>query len=98
MTACRPVPGSGVQAIYAFEVMSSTEWSTPIAEPFIPNHYVDISNQLHTKLDALRVYQLEMRESPHTRSIDHIECLSRHRGFSIGVMAAESFVTLRTIR
>ncbi|WP_206021894.1 PIG-L deacetylase family protein [Rhodoferax bucti] len=98
MIACRPVPGCSVRMIYAFEVMSSTEWSAPIAEPFIPNHYVDISNQLNTKLYALKAYQLEMRESPHTRSIEHIECLAHHRGYSMGMLAAESFVTLRTTR
>lgn len=98
LTVCRPMPGNCLEAIYAFEVMSSTDWATPIAEPFIPNHYVDISNQLNTKLDALRAYQLEMREAPHTRSIEHIECLAHHRGYSIGVLAAESFVTVRTIR
>jgi LmbE family N-acetylglucosaminyl deacetylase len=35
MTACRPVPGHSVREIYAFEVMSSTDWATPFAEPFI---------------------------------------------------------------
>lgn len=98
LTACRPMPGSSVQAIYAFEVMSSTEWSTPIAEPFVPNHYVDISNQLNTKMDALRAYQLEMRDAPHSRSIEHLTHLAHHRGYTVGLMVAEAFVAVRTIR
>jgi LmbE family N-acetylglucosaminyl deacetylase len=98
LTACRPMPGSHVQAIYAFEVMSSTEWATPIAEPFVPNHYVDISNQLSTKIDALRAYQLEMRDAPHSRSFEHIVHLAHHRGHTVGVVAAEGFVTVRTVR
>lgn len=97
LTACRPIPGSSVQGIYAFEVMSSTEWSTPIAEPFVPNHYVDISRQLDMKLDALRAYQLEMRDTPHSRSIEHLAHLARHRGYTIGMEAAEAFVTVRTV-
>ena len=98
LTACRPMPGSSIQAIYAFEVMSSTEWATPTAGPFVPNHYVDISDQLNTKIDALRAYQLEMRDAPHSRSIEHLAHLAHHRGHTVGVVAAEAFVTVRTVR
>lgn len=98
LTACRPIPGSSVQAIYAFEVMSSTEWATPVAEPFVPNHYVNISNQINIKLEALRAYQLEMREAPHSRSIEHLAHLAHHRGHIVGVVAAEAYVTVRTVR
>lgn len=98
LTACRPMPGNSIQAIYAFEVMSSTEWATPTAEPFVPNHYVDISDQLNTKIDALRAYQLEMRDAPHSRSIEHLTHLAHHRGHTVGMVAAEAFVTVRTVR
>jgi len=98
LTACRPMPGSSIQAIYAFEVMSSTEWATPTAEPFVPNHYVDISDQLDTKIDALRAYQLEMRDAPHSRSIEHLAHLAHHRGHTVGMVAAEAFVTVKTVR
>ena len=98
LTACRPMPGSSVQAIYAFEVMSSTEWATPFAEPFVPNHYVDISGQLGKKLEALGAYQLEMREVPHSRSVEHLVHLARHRGYTVGLFAAEAFVTVRTLQ
>ena len=98
LTACRPMPGSSVQAIYAFEVMSSTEWATPMADPFVPNHYVDISGQLSTKLEALRAYEMEMRETPHSRSVEHLAHLARHRGYTVGLFAAEAFVTVRTLQ
>lgn len=98
MTACRPMPGSSVQEIYAFEVMSSTEWATQDAVPFVPNHYVDISSQLSTKLAALKAYQFEMREVPHSRNIEHLVHLAHHRGHTVGVVAAEAFVTVRTLR
>ncbi len=97
LTACRPMPSCTVQAIYAFEVMSSTDWATPTAQPFIPNHYVDISAQLNIKLDALKAYQLEMRDAPHSRSTEHLSALARHRGYSVGMVAAEAFMTIRTL-
>lgn len=98
LTICRPLPASSVKAIYAFEVMSSTEWALPTVNPFLPNHYVNISHQLQTKMDALRAYQSEMRDSPHSRSLEHIFHLAQHRGHCVGVKAAEAFVTIRSIR
>ena len=37
VTACRPLPGQSVRALYAFETVSSTEWSQPaFGETFRP--------------------------------------------------------------
>lgn len=98
ITACRPIPGSSVNAIYAFEVMSSTDWSNPHDSHFAPNHYVDIGNHLNKKLEALEAYKFEMRDEPHSRSMSHLKNLAYHRGNTIGVLAAEAFVTIRTIK
>jgi LmbE family N-acetylglucosaminyl deacetylase len=98
LTACRPMPGGSVREIYSFEVMSSSDWATPFAAPFLSTHYVDISGHLESKLEALKAYQLEMRNAPHSRSMEHMESLARHRGYTVGVEAAESFMTVRTIR
>ena len=98
MTACRPMPGSIVKEIYGFEIMSSTEWSTPQQSVFIPNYFVDISKQLSTKIKALQAYKEEMRPMPHSRSIDHIEILARHRGNCVGIDAAEAFEVYRMIK
>lgn len=97
LTACRPLPGSSVREILAFEVMSSTEWATPGLAPFIPNAFVDISAYLPKKLEALAAYELEMRPAPHSRSVEHIEALARHRGHSMGVAAAEGFEVVRVV-
>lgn len=97
MTACRPVPGSGVREILTFEVMSSTEWATPGVAPFVPNAFVDISEYLPKKLEALAAYKMEMRPMPHSRSVAHIEVLARHRGNSVGVEVAEAFEVVRVV-
>lgn len=98
MTACRPMPGCSVREIYAFEVMSSTEWAAQNKEPFLPNYFVDISNQINTKLDALRAYELEMRDAPHSRSLQNLNHLACYRGNTVGVAAAEAFMVLRAVR
>jgi LmbE family N-acetylglucosaminyl deacetylase len=98
ITACRPQPGSSVKEILTFEVMSSTEWNSPGGDPFLPNLFVDISDFLAIKLQALEAYELEMRPSPHSRSIEHLEYLARHRGNSMGMNAAEAFMVMRSLR
>ncbi|WP_312257209.1 PIG-L deacetylase family protein [Stutzerimonas nitrititolerans] len=98
MTACRPVPGSSVKEIYAFQVMSSTEWNTPGVNPFIANCAVDITNHLKIKARALRAYGLEMRDFPHSRSIENIFALAKHNGAVYGISAAEAFMLIRSIR
>jgi LmbE family N-acetylglucosaminyl deacetylase len=98
MTACRPQPGSTVREILTFEIMSSTEWASPGLAPFIPNTYIDISNFLHTKIQALTAYELEMRPAPHSRSIAHLEILAQHHGYCVGVKAAEAFMVMRSLR
>jgi len=98
MTACRPMPGSTVREIFAFEVMSSTEWASPGLAPFLPNFFVDITAQLESKMQALEAYMLEMRTSPHSRSLEHMRCLAEHRGFCVGSAAAEAFMVMRVLR
>lgn len=97
MTACRPVPGNSVREILTFEVMSSTEWATPGFATFVPNTFVDISDHVQTKLEALAAYDMEMRPTPHSRSISHLESLAKHRGNCVGVEAAEAFELVRLV-
>lgn len=97
LTACRPLPGASVREILAFEIMSSTEWSTPGFLPFTPNAFIDISEYLPRKLDALFAYEVEMRPTPHSRSVCHVENLARHRGYTVGVDAAEGFEVVRLV-
>lgn len=98
MTACRPLPGGTVREILAFEVMSSTEWSSAGLAPFLPNYFVDISAHIEVKMQALDAYELEMRVPPHSRSIEHLRCLANHRGYCVGVDAAEAFMVMRVLR
>jgi LmbE family N-acetylglucosaminyl deacetylase len=98
MTAMRPMPSSSYEAIYAFEVASSTEWtSTAIGEAFRPDHFINIDRTIERKIEALRAYDHEMREFPHARSYDALQALAVLRGASVGLPSAEGFVTLRRI-
>ncbi len=96
MTACRPLPEASVKEIYSFETPSSTEWSAE-EEMFRPVRFVDINPYTTQKNNALECYHDEMRHFPHPRSLDGIEALSRLRGVTSGLPAAESFQVLRQI-
>tara|TARA_B100000795_G_C22705278_1_gene401307 strand:- start:178 stop:843 length:666 start_codon:yes stop_codon:yes gene_type:complete len=98
VTACRPQPSLCVEEIYAFEVLSSTEWSAPGVEPFSPNVYIDITDYIDIKKQVLEVYSEEMHQPPHSRSIDNALRLNALRGNSVGMDYAEAFELIRMSR
>jgi len=98
LVAGRPFPGGPVRAIYAYEALSETEWAPPQAGiVFVPNHFVDVSDQLSRKIDAMRSYESQLHSFPHPRSAEAIEALARYRGSSVGFVAAEAFAVVRTL-
>ena len=98
MTAVRPQPGTDISTVLTFETPSSTEWRSPQASAgFTPNWFVDISDTLTLKLQALDAYAEEMRAWPHPRSAEAITHLARWRGSAVGRDAAEGFVLARRI-
>ncbi len=95
MAAFRPLPGTSVTALYAYEVASSTEWSfAQFAPRFEPDTFVDISAFLPTKLQALAAYESELRDYPHPRSLKAVEMQAHDRGARTGCVAAEAFATV----
>lgn len=82
--------------ILAYEVLSETEWGREI-EIFKPNVYVDITDTLSIKLNAMKAYKSELKPFPHPRSLEAIEALALKRGSEIGVRYAESFYLVREI-
>lgn len=98
LTACRPIPGSLISAIYTFETVSSTEWNhTPTHNPFIPTRFVNVTDYIDKKIQALLCYDSEMRDYPHARSLDNVKNLAQWRGASVGLAAAEAFMVIREV-
>lgn len=98
LTATRPLPGSTVAEVLAFEVLSSSEWSFGRSERFDPNVFVDVTATMAAKQRALEAYAEEMRPSPHPRSHEAVAALAALRGSTIGVGAAEAFQLVRSMR
>lgn len=96
MVALRPIDNPQLKAIYAYETLSETEWNVPTVEyAFLPNCYSDITNYIEKKLQAMQMYQSQIKEFPHPRSNDAIEALAKLRGSTVGVAYAESFMVIR---
>lgn len=99
ITACRSLPGNSVRDILFFETVSSTEWQIMTADKiFKPNVYVDVTEFMGKKRQALELYASEMRDYPHPRSYKGIELLSQYRGLTVGVHYAEAYMLGRSIR
>jgi len=98
LTACRPQISCSVIEIYAFEVLSSTEWQGSSHPGFQPNVIVDVAEYFETKLRALRCYDAEMRAHPHSRSYKTVEALALLRGATHGFEKAEAFQLVRVLK
>ena len=97
-TATRPIKESPVKEIYAFETLSSTEWTfTNPCCHFKPNCFIDIENTLSIKIEAFNKYCGENRDFPHPRSPESIVNIAKVRGAQVGLKSAEGFSLIRKI-
>jgi LmbE family N-acetylglucosaminyl deacetylase len=90
--ACRPYAAPSVHRLLEFYTPSSSEWG----EAFHPNVYVDISDHIAAKTEAmLEHYESEMRPFPHPRSAISLANTAAFWGSHVGYAAAEPFVLVR---
>ncbi|MCM3734885.1 PIG-L family deacetylase [Bacillus cytotoxicus] len=98
LTATRPLPNQQPIELITFETVSSSEWNIHTNDKsFKPNYFVNITDQIDSKIIALKHYDVEMRDFPHPRSYEGIQYLGRVRGMTIGVPYAEAFEVIRRV-
>ncbi len=98
VTATRP-GASGEKYTVPFVLAydnTSLFWS-PDLKRFHPSMYVDVSDYLDVKIEALRMHQSQVRAPLYHGSPEGLELATRVRGREIGVEAAEGFVQLRGV-
>ena len=99
ITAVRPMVDCPVQDIYAFEIPSSTEWAFQQFPPvFKPNVFVDISQTIGYKINAMACYEGEVRTFPHPRSAEALRIAARRWGSVVGADFVEAFELIRMLR
>jgi len=84
-----------VQRVLAYETLSETDFALPGAPAFQPNFFVDISQHLDRKMQAMMIYKSELGQFPFPRSIEALRALATLRGAAAGFQAAEAFQLLR---
>lgn len=98
LTSFRPQPGEVCKELRLFEVVSSTDFGHPaITGSFSPNLFIDVSNEWSDKIKALNAYAGEMRDYPHSRSIEGVTNLAKSRGSQVGYKFAEAFEIIRKL-
>jgi N-acetylglucosamine malate deacetylase 1 len=95
LVATRPF-SSNIKKILAYETLSETEWGHSIAQ-FRPSVYIDITEFIGLKIEAMRLFETELKDAPHPRSAELISALAMKRGSEIGVKYAEAFMLIREI-
>ena len=99
LVACRPVSEQCVKRLFLYSVPSSTEWNVQTSSSaFLPNWYEDISGEFaEKKYKAMECYKTELRAFPHPRNIQCLRTADAAEGNRVGLLAAESFILLRSI-
>lgn len=79
-----------LERVYEYEVLSSTEWDR--YETFLPNTFEILERDfLKRKQEAFGFYTTEIRDYPHSRSLEGIKILANYRGLQVGARYAEAF-------
>ncbi len=88
-----------IEKIYMMEVLSETEFSVSTqGDSFVPNVFVDISDYIDRKIEAMKIYESEIGDHPFPRSERNIRALATYRGAISGCDYAESFMLLKEIK
>lgn len=98
VVACRPIENKQVKSLFMFETLSSTEMSGFLPGTiFMPNFFVDITQEMPKKLKAMSFYKSELRNFPHPRSLETIKINAALWGSKNNINFAEAFYMFRSI-
>lgn len=94
--ATRPGSKFFVKNIYAFEILSSTEWK--FTKVFKPNKFEKLSEKdVKNKWDSLKEYKSEVKPFPYPRSYEGIKALSNYRGMQSNSEYSEAYEIIRQV-
>jgi LmbE family N-acetylglucosaminyl deacetylase len=95
--AARPTPGQAVRRLLTFAPTSSTEWTPPALNWFVPNWFVDVTATFEQKIAAFACFATEQRDFPHPRNERALRAHAQFHGASVGCEYAEPFVLVRSV-
>lgn len=96
VTATRPgAPGQKYTVPFVLAYDNTSLFWSGIVPRFDPNVYIDVSEHLETKIEAMRLHASQVRNALYHGSPEGLELATRVRGREVAVEAAEGFVLLR---
>ena len=95
--AVRPTPGQPVRRLLTFAPTSSTEWTPPALNWFVPNWFVDVTATFEQKIAAFACFATEHRDFPHPRNERALRAHAQFHGASVGCEYAEPFMLVRSV-
>jgi LmbE family N-acetylglucosaminyl deacetylase len=96
LVAARPHRDTSIKKLLCYETLSETDWAPPSADDaFVPTVYVDITPYVDIKMQAMECYKSQLKEPPHSRTIDALRALAKLRGSTVGFEWAETFMLVR---
>lgn len=91
------MPPAMIERVYLFEILSSTDWASPLDPPFLPSSFFDVRDTFAAKLAALDAFEGALKPFPHSRSKENLQHLAHLRGGQAGLELAEAFVLVRDV-
>jgi len=87
-----------VNRVLIYETLSETDYCIdPRFSGFHPNVFVNISDYIEKKIEAMRIYSSEIAPFPFPRSLEAIKSQAMLRGAASGFQAAESFQLVKEL-
>lgn len=91
----RPYALPSFERLLCYQVDTLEHWGHGPAQY---NVYADITETLEAKLKAMAVYETEVREYPHPRSLEAMRQTALRNGSAVGLKAAEVFQLVLEVR
>ena len=89
---------AGPSRVLMYETPTETHlFPAPIAPPFVPNCWIDVSGTLEKKLKAWACYKSQHQRGNSPRADAALRALAAWRGSHIGAEAAEAFLVLQSV-
>lgn len=85
-----------IEKILCMEIISETDYALP-NRGFVPNYFVDISNTIEKKVEIMKLYKSEIKDSPFPRNEKAVRGLAKFRAAACNVEYAEAFWLLKQI-
>lgn len=72
MAAAKTFRSSYIKRITTMEIVSETDYGFQ-KEKFEPNLFIDITDEMEKKMEAMKIYDTEVEETPFPRSLENIK-------------------------